>query len=240
MDAGLRSEELTGGDGRDTQIRRVRVGDSHVLVARLLSGEVVAFGPSCPHQFTELDEATIQDGNLRCPRHGYSFDPCTGENVHPRRDAAPENLWKLHPGYLECFAVREEDGWIWVSDEAKPPPASYDPALEQRPARPETPEAEEEAPVTLEQSLKFLNATSGTTLEVRLPFLPRTGFTWRFDVVGDLLQVLDEEFEPGYSPCLVLRVGALGVGAGTLSCTYARENGPVAEIHTFIVRIQTG
>ena len=112
----------------------MRVGECHVLVARLRSGEVVAFGPSCPHQFTELDDATIWDGNLRCPRHSYLFDTRTGENIHPRREAKVENLWKLRPGYLPCYEVREEDGWIWVSDETKPPPVSYDPSLEVRPS----------------------------------------------------------------------------------------------------------
>lgn len=245
MLARLRSEELPHGDGRDTQIRRVRVGESHVLVARLASGEVVAFGPSCPHQFTELDEATMLDGTLRCPRHGYLFDTRTGENIHPRRDATPENLWKLRPGYLRCFDVREADGWIWVSDEAKPPPPSYDPALELRPVGIDPAVAADaasvvpEPPLVLEQSVKFLNVVAGRVLDIRIPFLPRSGFTWRFDVMGELLRVLDEEFEPGYSPCQVLRVATEGAGAATLSCTYSNESGTPAEIRTFIVRVQT-
>lgn len=242
MLASLPSVDLPYGDGIQTHIRRVRVGDSHVLVARLASGEVVAFGPSCPHQFTELDEATIWDGNLRCPRHSYLFDTRTGENIHPRRDAPKENLWKLRPGYLTCYQVREEDGCIWVSDEAKPPPPSYDPALEVRPVASAV--DPEPAPMAVapagpvEQSVKFLTATSGTAFDIRLPFVPRPGFDWTFDVVGHILEVVGEEFESGYSPCQVIQVAAEGTGAATVTCTYASAGGEPAEVRTFIVRVQ--
>ncbi|MDQ1365560.1 MAG: hypothetical protein QOE57_1602, partial [Acidimicrobiaceae bacterium] len=137
--AGLPSSELPAGEGIETQIHRVRVGDGHVLVARLTTGEVVAFAPVCPHQFTELDEATIREGSLRCPRHGYLYDTRTGENIHPGRETAPENMWKVRPGFLPCYQVREDDGWISVSDDPCSPPLSYDPVLEERPARVDEP-----------------------------------------------------------------------------------------------------
>jgi nitrite reductase/ring-hydroxylating ferredoxin subunit len=248
MLAGLPSEELIAGDGLTTQIRRVRVGDGHVLVTRLTTGEVVAFAPVCPHQFTELDEAAIRDGQLRCPRHGYQYDARTGENLHPRRDAPLENLWKLRPGYLPCYQVVEKDGWVSVSDEPLPPPASYDWALEQRPAREGDdigdPVAQEAAPVAApaspEQSMKFLTMVSGSSMEIRLPIVPRPGFAWQYDVVGQLLQVSDEQFESGYSPCQVIKLAADGVGAATLTCTYATEQGERAAVRTFIVRVQAG
>jgi nitrite reductase/ring-hydroxylating ferredoxin subunit len=265
--ARLPSDELVAGEGLESQIRRVRVGDGHVLVARLLSGEVVAFAPVCPHQFTELDEATIHDGKLRCPRHGYSYDARDGENIHPARDTRPENMWKVRPGCLPCFPVIEEDGWISVSDEAAPPPASFDPALEARPGPGRdrdgdqdgdsaTPPPGEEvgdvgdgeglggigdregAPVVVEQSVKFLSVASGSTVEIRLPLVPRPGFAWHYDILGQLLQLVDDQFEPGYSPCQLLRVAAQGVGAATLSCVYANDQGERAEVRTFIVRVQ--
>src|SRR5580704_8676819 len=164
MLAGLPSSDLVAGDGL-------------VLVARLTTGEVVAFAPVCPHQFTELDEATIRAGELRCPRHGYTFDTRTGENLHPRRDTPVENLWKVRPGYLPCYQAVEADGWISVSDEPLAPPASFDPALEQRPAPPDPSDPSEEAPegdapIVATQSVKFLTVVSGTTVEVRLPIVP--------------------------------------------------------------------
>ena len=130
----LKSDELPAGEGAGTQIRRVRTDDGHVMVARLTDGRLVAFAPSCPHQVTPLDDATLHDGVMRCPRHGYQYDACTGVNVFPTRDAKPENLWKLKPKYLPVYDVEERDGWIWVSTDAKPPPDSWDPGLEERPA----------------------------------------------------------------------------------------------------------
>jgi nitrite reductase/ring-hydroxylating ferredoxin subunit len=245
----LRSEELPAGEGVHTRIRRVPAGDGHVLLARLNDGQVVAFAPRCPHQVTALDDATISDGRMRCPRHGYIYDAQTGENVHPTRDNRPEDLWKLRPGYLPCFEVAERDGWIWVADEAKPPPESYDPDLEKPRERPQiAAEPMVTAPLAvataaappIEQSLKFLEVTSGSTFDIRLPTTPREGFAWRLEMVGELLKVVEEQFEPGGGdlPCHRIRVAALGPGATTLRCTYAGSgDAEVAEIRIYVVRV---
>jgi len=240
----LRSKELPAGEGVHTRIRRVQAGEGHVLLARLSDGQVVAFAPRCPHQVTALDDATISDGRMRCPRHGYIYDARTGENVHPTRGNRPEDLWKLRPAYLPCFEVAERDGWIWVAEEAMPPPESYDPDLERPLERREVaaavPMAVGVAPAAVEQSLKFLEVTSGSTFDIRLPTTLREGFQWRFEMVGDLLSVLEEQFEPGEGelPCHLIRVAARAIGATTLRCTYAaQEDQEVAEVRTYVVRI---
>ncbi|MDQ4134335.1 MAG: Rieske (2Fe-2S) protein [Actinomycetota bacterium] len=99
----LRSDELPEGSPEDPGIRRVTAGRVNVLVARLDSGEVVAFDTVCPHQLTDLQEAHFWEGNLRCPRHQYVYDLGTGENLLPTREAEPETLWKLKPGYLPTY-----------------------------------------------------------------------------------------------------------------------------------------
>ena len=245
----LRSEELPAGEGVHTRIRRVPAGGGHILLARLNDGQVVAFAPRCPHQVTALDDATISNGRMRCPRHGYIYDTQTGENVHPTRDNRPEDLWKLRPGYLPCYEVGERDGWIWVSEEAKAPPESYDPALEQPRERPAvSPEPMATAPLAvaaaaapgIEQSLKFLEVLAGSTFDIRLPTTLREGFAWRVEMVGDLLNVVEEQFEPGAGdlPCHRLRVLARGPGATTLRCTYAGPgDAEVAEVRTYVVRV---
>ncbi len=85
------------GTPQEPELRKVRVGDSEMILCRLADGEVVAFGTHCPHQGTDLMEASFFDGNLRCPHHLYLYDPRTGENVVPSRDARPENLWNAPP-----------------------------------------------------------------------------------------------------------------------------------------------
>jgi len=241
----LRSDELPAGEDTGTQIRRIRVGEGHVMVARLLDGRLVAFGPTCPHQLTPLDDATLRDGIMRCPRHGYQYDATTGANVLPTRDARPENLWKLKPKYLPVHEVVERDGWIWVSEEAVPPPESWDPSLEERPPG----AADESAPAAaavpravsppaeVEQSMKFLTATAGETLEIRVPATPVEGYEWRLELVGDLLEIVESQFEPGEIPCQRVRLAASRAGAATLTCTYESAEGRPAAIRTYLVRV---
>jgi nitrite reductase/ring-hydroxylating ferredoxin subunit len=240
----LKSDELPAGEGAGTQIRRVRTDDGHVMVARLTDGRLVAFAPSCPHQVTPLDDATLHDGVLRCPRHGYQYDAGTGVNVFPTRDARPENLWKLKPKFLPVYDVEERDGWIWVSTTAKPPPDSWDPSLEERPAgaADDPPPAASPIPVAppagVEQSMKFVTATAGEELEIRVAATPVPGYEWRLELVGDLLTIVDNQFEGGDMPCQRVRLVARGAGAATLTCTYASMiDGQTAAVRTYIVRV---
>jgi nitrite reductase (NADH) small subunit len=240
----LRSDELPAGEGAATQIRRIRMGEGHVMVARLADGRLVAFAPSCPHQVTPLDDATLHDGVMRCPRHGYQYDATTGANVFPTRDAKPENLWKLKPKYLPVHDVEERDGWIWVSEEAKAPPESWDPALEQRPAGAADEALAAAPPITVavaaavEQSMKFVTATAGEELEIRVAATPVDGYEWRLDVVGDLLEIVDNQFEGGDMPCQRVRLVARSAGAATLTCTYASMiDGRTAAVRTYVIRV---
>ncbi|HVF13741.1 MAG TPA: Rieske (2Fe-2S) protein [Acidimicrobiales bacterium] len=250
----LRSDELPAGEGVDTRIRRVRAGDTYVLVARLAGGQVVAFDGTCPHQVTELDDATIVDGLVSCPRHRYLYDPCTGLNVVPAATAKRENLWKLRPGYLPCFEVEERDGWIWVDPRPQPAPPEYDPALEERPmrSRPGRPEAaldEPTAPAVMipgpppvemptERSLKVMDVAADSTFDLRLPVPPGERQAWRLEMVGRALVVVDETYEPGEAPHQLVRLAAQGPGASTLCFTYAYPDRPLpAAVRTYIVRV---
>ncbi|HEV7862600.1 MAG TPA: Rieske 2Fe-2S domain-containing protein, partial [Acidimicrobiia bacterium] len=231
-------------EGTATQIRRVRVGGAHVCLARLSDGQLVAFAPSCPHQRTDLDDATVWDGLLRCPRHGYVYDPVSGRNVVPSRDADPADLWKLRPGYLPCHPISEDDGWISVSAEPGPPPDGWVQALEEPPATGADPTPAPlavESAAAEEQSVKFLTVTAGATFDVRLPTTVRPGHGWAVTLTGDLVRVVEEEFEPGEYPCLRLVLDAVGVGAATLTCTYGDDaTGARAEVRTYIVRVGPG
>jgi nitrite reductase/ring-hydroxylating ferredoxin subunit/predicted secreted protein len=240
----LRSDELAAGEDTATQIRRIRNGEGHVMVARLADGRLVAFAPSCPHQVTPLDDATLRDGIMRCPRHGYQYDATTGANVFPTRDARPENLWKLKPKYLPVHEVVERDGWIWVAEEANPPPETWDPALEERPAGATDAPPPAASPMTVapsaevEQSMKFLTAIAGEELEIRVAATPVAGYEWRLDLVGGLLEIVENQFEGGEMPCQRVRLVARGAGAGTLIGTYASMiDGRTAAVRTYIIRV---
>ena len=249
----LASDDLPAGEGAETCIRRVRAGDTYVLVARLGDGDVVAFDATCPHQVTELDDATIVDGLVSCPRHRYLYDPRTGCNVVPAAGARPENLWKLRPGYLPCFPVEERDGLVWVDPRPKPPPDDYDPRLEERPPnrRPGLRgDADEPAgpPVMIpgpppldmptERTLKVMDVAADSTFDLRLPVPPGERQAWRMEMVGRSLVVVDETYEPGEAPHQLVRLCAQAPGASTLCFTYAYPDRPLpAAVRTYIVRV---
>lgn len=247
----LRSDDLPAGEGPDTRIRRVRAGDTYVLVARLGDGQVVAFDVTCPHQVTELDTATIVDGLVCCPRHRYLYDPRSGCNVVPACTAKPENLWKLRPGYLPCFPVEERDGWIWVDPRPLPAPEGYDPALEERPAGRRPVDGEPKGPgpevmipgpppldMPTERTLRVIDVAADSTFDLRLPIPPGERQAWRMEMVGRALTVVDEQYEPGDAPHQLVRLAAQGAGASTLCFTYAYPDRPLpAAVRTYIVRV---
>jgi toluene monooxygenase system ferredoxin subunit len=43
-----------------------------------------AYADACPHQESRLSEGTLTDKILRCPRHHWEFDVCSGSGVNPQ------------------------------------------------------------------------------------------------------------------------------------------------------------
>ena len=246
----LPSAELIEETPGEPRIRRVDVAGTEVLLGRLTGGRVVAFSATCPHQQTDLEGATFFDGRVRCPLHMYLYDPETGENLVPARDAKPANLWKLKPGYMPVYPVEEHDGWIWVGPDPKPPPAAYDAALERPPAPGAPTTAATPVPATpaaaaqMEHPVEVLRVAPDSTFSLRLVTTPRPGFMWRVQTDSPLLSVVEERFHPGDAgePAgHLVRVATRGEGESTLRCLYARpwDTEPV-EVRTYEVRIQAG
>ncbi|QAU11553.1 thiamine pyrophosphate-binding protein [Halorubrum sp. BOL3-1] len=65
-------------------------------------GEYAALNNSCPHQGGPLGEGSIETDCLRCPWHGWDFDPLTGETPGSHDDS------------VETFPVEERDDGIYV------------------------------------------------------------------------------------------------------------------------------
>ncbi len=59
------------------RVRSVTVGGRTVALARC-RGQLGALENRCPHQGGPLGEGSIEKGWLRCPWHGYDYDPLTG------------------------------------------------------------------------------------------------------------------------------------------------------------------
>jgi pyruvate oxidase len=90
---------------------------THSLALTHIDGEFTAMEKKCPHQGGPLGEGSIEVGEdgqcwLRCPWHGWDFDPRTGRSPGGHADSGQH----LYP-----VEVRE-DG-LYVGLEAEPPHA---------------------------------------------------------------------------------------------------------------------
>ncbi len=98
----LDREELAEG-----RVKAVTCGHTTVCVTRH-GGRFGALDNRCPHQGGPLGEGTIENGLLRCPWHGWDYDPLTGKA----------------PGFddgVEAFEVEERDDGVWVALPAEEP-----------------------------------------------------------------------------------------------------------------------
>ena len=83
------------------RVEAVTCGDTTVALTHQ-NGEYGALDNRCPHQGGPLGEGSIETGLLRCPWHGWDFDPLTGETPGSHDDC------------VETFPVEERDDGIYV------------------------------------------------------------------------------------------------------------------------------
>jgi thiamine pyrophosphate-dependent acetolactate synthase large subunit-like protein/nitrite reductase/ring-hydroxylating ferredoxin subunit len=85
----------------DGRVRAVTVDRRTVALCRV--GEKFgALDNRCPHQGGPLGEGSIENGWLRCPWHGYDFDPLTGRSPEGLDDA------------VTTFAIEVRDDGVYV------------------------------------------------------------------------------------------------------------------------------
>ncbi|MGZ4572096.1 MAG: Rieske 2Fe-2S domain-containing protein [Blastococcus sp.] len=112
-------------------------GQAFVVVRLRPGGEVSAFPARCPHRLVPLAAATVVDGRLQCPYHGWRYDaegrcvqiPSLGPDGTPPPRADLPVPW----------AVEERHGWIWLAPErttATPPARAADVTPEPAPPPP--------------------------------------------------------------------------------------------------------
>ena len=90
------------------RVRTVTV-DRRSIALTFHHGTYGALDNHCPHQGGPLGEGTIEGDVLRCPWHGYDYDPTTGQPP---------------PGFTDapaCFSVEERSDGVYVGLPARPP-----------------------------------------------------------------------------------------------------------------------
>ena len=84
------------------RVRSVVVDGNSVALTRC-AGVLGALENRCPHQGGPVGEGSIENGWLRCPWHGYDYDPTTGSSL------------KASTTQSAAYAVDDRDDGLYVS-----------------------------------------------------------------------------------------------------------------------------
>ena len=113
-------------------------GRAFVVVRLRPGGEVAAFPARCPHRLVPLAAATVVDGRLQCPYHGWRFD--TDGRCVDIPSMGPDGTPPPRADLPVPWAVEERHGWVWIAPERTtascPPRLPADVVPEPAPAPP--------------------------------------------------------------------------------------------------------
>lgn len=90
------------GELDEGRVRTAEAGPRTIALTHC-NGRFGALENHCPHQGGPLGEGSIENGLLRCPWHGYDYDPITGQPPAGFSDAPA------------CFPVEVRDDGIYVA-----------------------------------------------------------------------------------------------------------------------------
>jgi pyruvate oxidase len=95
---------------QEGRVRSVVVDGQSIALSRC-GGTYGALENRCPHQGGPLGEGSIEQGWLRCPWHGYDYDPATGRPPEGFSDGVP------------ALDVDARSDGVYVTLADRPPPA---------------------------------------------------------------------------------------------------------------------
>lgn len=58
--------------------------DGNTILLVNVDDHVYAYADACPHQKSRLSEGSLIGRTLRCARHHWEFDVCTGHGINPQ------------------------------------------------------------------------------------------------------------------------------------------------------------
>jgi toluene monooxygenase system ferredoxin subunit len=71
------------GDLWSGEMMGLEVNGERILLVNV-DNRIYAYADACPHQKSRLSEGTLMDNILRCARHHWEFDVCSGSGVNPQ------------------------------------------------------------------------------------------------------------------------------------------------------------
>jgi toluene monooxygenase system ferredoxin subunit len=71
------------GDLWSGEMMGLEVNRERILLVNV-DNHIYAYADVCPHQKSRLSEGTLTDKILRCARHHWEFDVCSGSGVNPQ------------------------------------------------------------------------------------------------------------------------------------------------------------
>jgi toluene monooxygenase system ferredoxin subunit len=61
----------------------LEVAGNNILLVNV-DDRIYAYSDACPHQKSRLSEGSLTGKTLRCARHHWEFDVCTGRGINPQ------------------------------------------------------------------------------------------------------------------------------------------------------------
>jgi phenylpropionate dioxygenase-like ring-hydroxylating dioxygenase large terminal subunit len=89
----------------------ILLGQELVLFRSDKDGRVAALSNRCVHRMASLADGTVDDGCVRCPYHGWTFQPdgaCASIPANPVGAPIPKKA------RVDSYPVEERYGWVWV------------------------------------------------------------------------------------------------------------------------------
>ena len=87
------------------EMRGLEVNGERILLINM-DDHIYAYADACPHQKSRLSEGTLTGKVIRCARHHWEFDVCTGNGVNPQNTC------------LRMFPIRLDGQYILVDIDA--------------------------------------------------------------------------------------------------------------------------
>ncbi|MBI1237853.1 MAG: Rieske 2Fe-2S domain-containing protein [Alphaproteobacteria bacterium] len=101
----------------ENRARVVTLSNGERIAVFRYDGKVAAVSNVCAHQLGPLGEGRVVDGCITCPWHGYQYRPEDGCSPPPYTEK------------IETYAVRLENGRVFVDPKAKPKGTPVTPAV---------------------------------------------------------------------------------------------------------------